>query len=144
MGLWEKIIEIFFQLLFIVVYLLYGSRDSSSTASAGSTPSAGSTASADSTGAAPVIPRSRFDNAAEFALMKLDDIVNWARRVSLYTIYDIYNSLPLPLSSLCLSQGSLWPMTFGLACCAVEMMHVACARYDLDRFGVVFRASPVR
>ena len=34
-------------------------------------------------------------------------------------------------------------MTFGLACCAVEMMHVACARYDLDRFGVVFRASPV-
>ena len=122
----------FFQLLFIVVYLLYGSRDTSSTASAGIT------------GAAPVIPRSRFDNAAEFALMKLDDIVNWARRVSLYTIYDIYNSLPLPLSSLCLSQGSLWPMTFGLACCAVEMMHVACARYDLDRFGVVFRASPVR
>ena len=34
-------------------------------------------------------------------------------------------------------------MTFGLACCAVEMMHVAAARYDLDRFGVVFRASPV-
>lgn len=33
-------------------------------------------------------------------------------------------------------------MTFGLACCAVEMMHVGAARYDLDRFGVVFRASP--
>ena len=38
--------------------------------------------------------------------------------------------------------GSLWPMTFGLACCAIEMMHTACARYDLDRFGVVFRPSP--
>ena len=34
-------------------------------------------------------------------------------------------------------------MTFGLACCAVEMMHAAAARYDMDRFGVVFRASPV-
>ena len=39
-------------------------------------------------------------------------------------------------------SGSLWPMTFGLACCAIEMMHTACSRYDLDRFGMVFRPSP--
>ena len=38
--------------------------------------------------------------------------------------------------------GSLWPLTFGLACCAVEMMHAAVSRYDMDRFGIIFRASP--
>ena len=36
----------------------------------------------------------------------------------------------------------MWPLTFGLACCAVEMMHIAAPRYDMDRYGVVFRASP--
>jgi NADH-quinone oxidoreductase subunit B len=53
-----------------------------------------------------------------FIVSQLDALVNWAR------------------------SGSLWPMTFGLACCAVEMMHTGAARYDLDRFGVVFRPSP--
>jgi len=54
----------------------------------------------------------------DFALARADDLVNWARK------------------------SSLWPLTFGLACCAVEMMHFAAPRYDMDRFGVVFRASP--
>lgn len=57
-------------------------------------------------------------SAPEFVLCKLDQIVNWARK------------------------GSLWPVTFGLACCAVEMMHMSAPRYDLDRLGIVFRASP--
>ena len=39
--------------------------------------------------------------------------------------------------------NSLWPITFGLACCAIEMMATAMSRFDLDRFGAgVFRASP--
>src|SRR5690606_17904122 len=39
-------------------------------------------------------------------------------------------------------SNSLWPLTFGLACCAIEMMGSGGAHYDLDRFGVIFRASP--
>ncbi|KAF2142385.1 uncharacterized protein K452DRAFT_270006 [Aplosporella prunicola CBS 121167] len=54
----------------------------------------------------------------QYALTTLDQIANWAR------------------------QGSLWPMTFGLACCAIEMMHLSTPRYDQDRLGIIFRASP--
>lgn len=57
-------------------------------------------------------------NTLDYAVARLDDIVNWGRKTS------------------------VWPLTFGLACCAVEMMHFAAPRYDMDRFGVVFRASP--
>ncbi|MSQ15424.1 MAG: NADH-quinone oxidoreductase subunit B [Dehalococcoidia bacterium] len=39
-------------------------------------------------------------------------------------------------------KSSLWPMTFGLACCAIEMMSTYMSHHDLDRFGVVTWASP--
>ncbi|GGL62042.1 NuoB/complex I 20 kDa subunit family protein [Wenxinia marina] len=53
-----------------------------------------------------------------FLLTSTEDIINWAR------------------------TGSLHWMTFGLACCAVEMMHTSMPRYDLERFGTAPRASP--
>ncbi|MGB1864548.1 MAG: NADH-quinone oxidoreductase subunit B, partial [Candidatus Puniceispirillum sp.] len=53
-----------------------------------------------------------------FVIAKADKLFNWAR------------------------SGSLWPMTFGLACCAVEMMQTAMPRYDLERFGAAPRGSP--
>jgi NADH-quinone oxidoreductase subunit B len=39
-------------------------------------------------------------------------------------------------------KNSLWSLTFGLSCCAIEMMSTAAPRYDLDRFGTIFRATP--
>lgn len=39
-------------------------------------------------------------------------------------------------------SGSMWPVSFGLACCSVEMMQASAPRYDLDRFGVMYRPSP--
>ncbi|MCH8339615.1 MAG: NADH-quinone oxidoreductase subunit B [Chloroflexi bacterium] len=55
----------------------------------------------------------------QIAITSLDKIYNWSRR------------------------SSVWPMVFGLACCAIEMIATAASRYDLARFGMeVFRASP--
>lgn len=53
-----------------------------------------------------------------FATGRLEEVVKWSR------------------------ARSCWPATFGLACCAIEMMASAAPHYDLDRFGTVFRASP--
>jgi len=39
-------------------------------------------------------------------------------------------------------SNSLWALTYGLACCAIEMMATGASRYDFDRFGTIFRASP--
>ena len=54
------------------------------------------------------------------------------------------NYIVLPTTNLInwVRRGSLWPLTFGLACCAVEMLHTTLSRYDLDRYGVIFRATP--
>ena len=60
---------------------------------------------------------SRFEDSA--IITSIEHAINWAR------------------------QGSIWPMTFGLACCAIEMMSVGSSRFDLDRFGAgAFRATP--
>lgn len=56
---------------------------------------------------------------ANIITTNLDFLVNWARK------------------------SAIWPMTFGLACCAIEMIASVSAKFDLDRFGAgVFRASP--
>ena len=54
------------------------------------------------------------------------------------------NYIVLPSTKLInwVRRGSLWPLSFGLACCAVEMFHATLSRYDLDKFGVIFRATP--
>jgi len=41
-----------------------------------------------------------------------------------------------------LRVGSMWPLTFGLACCAIELLHSVCSRYDIERFGCLFRGTP--
>jgi len=58
------------------------------------------------------------DSGAEFVISNIDAVINWAK------------------------THSLWPVTFGLACCAVEMMHCGASRYDFDRFGIIFRPTP--
>ncbi len=51
-------------------------------------------------------------------ITSVDKLINWAR------------------------MSSMWPLSFGLACCAIEMMATGASRFDLDRIGVMFRGSP--
>ncbi len=65
------------------------------------------------------IPTSESSGFEGLIFTKLDQAVNWARK------------------------SSLWPMSFGLACCAIEMMSMSASRFDIARFGAeVFRGSP--
>lgn len=66
----------------------------------------------------PVLSQRPNTNALDYTFTTIDKVKAWARK------------------------SSFWPATFGLACCAVEMMHVSAPRYDQDRLGIIFRASP--
>ncbi|MGC9109734.1 MAG: NADH-quinone oxidoreductase subunit B, partial [Caldimicrobium sp.] len=65
-----------------------------------------------------IAPRVRQIPGTPVIISPLDEIFNWAR------------------------ASSIWPMTFGLACCAIEMMATGASHFDLDRFGIIFRATP--
>ncbi|KPM42810.1 hypothetical protein AK830_g3722 [Neonectria ditissima] len=65
-----------------------------------------------------LLSETRPSSIVEHVLTTADTIASWAR------------------------NGSMWPLSFGLACCALEMMHASMSRYDQDRLGIIFRASP--
>jgi len=67
----------------------------------------------------PRMPRDASNHSANILLTQVSKLADWGR------------------------SSSLWPVTFGLACCAIEMMATASSRFDISRFGAeVFRASP--
>jgi NADH-quinone oxidoreductase subunit B len=73
-----------------------------------------------------------------FVLTTVDSMINFVRRNISAKALD----LAAPVIGWA-RKGSIWPMTFGLACCAIEMMATGAGRFDIDRFGAgVFRPSP--
>jgi NADH-quinone oxidoreductase B subunit len=75
-----------------------------------------------------------------FVLTTVDSITNFVRHKIAAPVID---SKPVQFSVNWARKSAIWPMTFGLACCAIEMMATGASRFDIDRFGAgVFRPSP--
>jgi NADH-quinone oxidoreductase subunit B len=84
------------------------------------------------------IPGTKIDD--QIFLTRADELTKWARN---YRVARILHMVGVTKLFAWARLSSLWPMTFGLACCAIEMMATGAARYDLDRFGAgAFRATP--
>ena len=75
-----------------------------------------------------------------FVLTTVDSITNFVRQKMVAPMID---SKPVQFGVNWARKSAIWPMTFGLACCAIEMMATGAGRFDIDRFGAgVFRPSP--
>ncbi len=75
-----------------------------------------------------------------FVLTTVDSITNFVRQKMVAPVID---SRPIQFGVNWARKSAIWPMTFGLACCAIEMMATGAGRFDIDRFGAgVFRPSP--
>src|SRR5499425_1536061 len=84
------------------------------------------------------LPGVKIDN--QIFLTRADELTKWARN---YRVARLMKTLGITKLFSWARLSSLWPMTFGLACCAIEMVATGAARYDLDRFGAgAFRATP--
>ncbi len=73
----------------------------------------------------------------------IDNIIDVLRA---HVVGPVMNKTPVgPIAEWAVNTSranSMWPLTFGLACCAIEMIAAGCSRFDLDRMGIIFRPSP--